>query len=116
MDAIFSRGNFYTAFLLGLRLGLRILEVFSVRYADIDWTTSTLKVHRQMNFEDGAICLGPVKTFTSVRHIDLTLTMIEHLFEKDNRQKETREANPDAYRNTEVVLDKDKYGNILERM
>lgn len=116
IEAVFKRGNCYTAFLLGFKLGLRISEVFSLRYSNIDWTTSTIKINRQMGFEDGAICLGPVKTFAAVRNLDLTLAMVEHLFEKDNQQKETREANPDAYRNTEVVLDKDKYGNILERI
>ena len=116
IEAVFKRGNCYTAFLLGFRLGLRISEVFSLRFSSVDWPNSTIKINRQMAFEDGAICLGPVKTFASVRQIDLTEAMIVHLYDKDNQQKETREANPDAYRNTEVVLHKDKYGNILERI
>ncbi|NMM62736.1 site-specific integrase [Clostridium sp. P21] len=116
IESVFRRGNCYTAFLLGFKLGLRISEVFGLRFSNIDWGNSTVKINRQMGFEDGAICLGPVKTFAAVRTIDLTLPMIEHLFEVDNKQKETREANPDAYRNTEVVLDKDKNGVLLERI
>lgn len=118
IEAVFKRGNCYTAFLLGFRLGLRISEVFGLRFSDVvDWgCNSTVRINRQMGFEDGAICLGPVKTFAAVRTIDLTDAMVEHLFYKDTEQKETREANPDAYRNTEVVLHKDKYGNILERI
>lgn len=116
MEAIFKRGNCYTAFLLGYKLGLRISEVFGLRWSNINWAESKVKINRQMSFEDGAICLGPVKTFASVRHIDLTLSMVEHLFEVDNLQTAARESNPDAYRNTEVVVHKDKYGNVLERI
>lgn len=116
MESIFQGGHCYTAFLIGFYLGLRISECFAVRYSDIDWVNKLIKIDRQMNFDDGVITIGPVKTVKSTRTIDIPDVLYDHLLEKDFKRLEVMKSNPDKYRATEVVLEVDEYGNVLGKI
>ena len=106
IDAIFKRGNCYTAFLLGYFCGLRISEVFGLLIDDIDVINKTITVNKQMLYQDSTFCLCPVKTLNSVRVIDVPDILNEHLKEKifyylANHSK-------DSYRDYDIVIDKTK--------
>lgn len=96
--------NLQTAFMFGYYCGLRVAEVFGLRWSDIDWNAGTIVIRSQMNFEDGCHCLGPVKTLAGNRKVELPTVLMEHLV-KQYRHYKQNEDSP-AYRNTECVLDK----------
>lgn len=114
IEAIFARGNCFTAFMLGFYLGVRISECFALRYSDIDWVESTITVRCQQGYEDEVFNLGPVKTLKSVRTIDIPEVLWQHLDEKYRQYMSVMESNPDAYRNTEVLLDRTQKGVVTK--
>lgn len=106
IEEVFKRGNCYTAFLIGFYLGVRISECFGLRFSDFNWQNHTMRIRCQMGYEDGCFHIGPVKTLTSVREIYIPDVLFAHLEEKELEQERTRNSNPDAWRATEVVLDR----------
>lgn len=109
LEEIFSvvKGtNLETAFMFGYYCGLRVGEVFGLFWSDIDWNREVIAVQRQMNYEDGCHCVGPVKTLAGYREVELPKVLLKHLLEKYRRQEHAKETL--SYRNTERVLDKTK--------
>lgn len=107
MEDIFKseEGNLLTAFYLGLYCGLRISEVFAVRWRSIDWSEGTILINRQMHYEDGMIKLCPVKTLKSVRKVFMPKVLQNYLFDLYAVQSEQKKTMGRAYRNTERVYD-----------
>ena len=98
-------GNLLTAFYLGLYAGLRISECFGLRWRDIDWDTRTMRISRQMHYNNGELRLCPVKTVTSDRTIilpDELYGMLEFQYSLEVAQRDKLGR---AYRNTEMVYD-----------
>jgi len=113
IEAIFKRGNCYTAFMLGFYLGLRISEVFATRYSDIiDWNNGVIRISCQQGCDEGIFHLAPVKTLKSVRTIDIPKVLLNHLDDKYSEYMEARDTA--AYRNTEVLLDKTQKGVVTK--
>ncbi len=109
-----KNSNLLTAFYLGLYCGLRISEVFAVRWRSIDWVEGTITVNRQMHYEDGMLKLCPVKTLTSVRKVYMPKVMQNHLYDLYTAQNEQKKAMGRAYRNIERVFDTMLDAEILE--
>ena len=107
MEELFKSedGNLLTAFYLGLYCGLRISEVFAVRWRSIDWVNSTITINRQMHYEGGMLKLCPVKTLTSVRTVYMPKVMHNYLYDLYTAQSEQKKTMGRAYRNTERVFD-----------
>ncbi|MBO4693972.1 MAG: site-specific integrase [Clostridia bacterium] len=107
MEDLFKseEGNLLTAFYLGLYCGLRISEVFAVRWRCIDWVKSTITINRQMHYEGGMLKLCPVKTLTSVRTVYMPKVMHNHLYDLYNKQGKQKKALGRGYKNTERVFD-----------
>ena len=61
---------------------------------------------------EGVFNLGPVKTLKSVRTIDIPEVLWQHLDAKYTDYNDVKET--DAYRNTEIVLDKTKKGVVTK--
>ena len=112
IEEVFKRGNCYTAFLIGFYLGVRISECFGLRFSDFNWQERTMRVHCQMGYDEGCYHIGPVKTLTSVREIHIPDVLFAHLEEVELEQERTRNSNPDAWRATEVVLDRTEKGVV----
>lgn len=104
LDSVFSRGNCYTAFLLGYYGGLRISEVFGIMISDCDVINKQLTVSKQLLYQDGSFCLCPVKTLKSDRVIDIPDILNNHL--KNKITEIMFNSRKDSYRNYEVVIDK----------
>ncbi len=109
-----ENGNLLTAFYLGLYCGLRISEVFAVRWRSIDWSKSTITINRQMHYEGGMLKLCSVKTLTSIRTVYMPKVMQNHLYDLYNKQNEQKKTLGRAYRNTERVFDTVRGEEILE--
>ncbi len=107
IEAVFMEGdgNLLAAFYLGLRAGLRISEVFALRWQNIDFTSHTITINRQLHYENNRWELHPVKTLTSVRKVLMPLSLenfLSHLKEAQAYEQDTRGI---GYRNTERIFD-----------
>lgn len=105
-----NHGNLYTAFLLGYYLGVRISECFGLMWTDIKWKSKTIKINKQMVYEDSVFCLKPVKTLTSVREIDIPDILYSYLAQKYRDYCRIRQTDSYKYKAVEIVLDKTKNG------
>lgn len=100
----FKDSDLYTVFLLGYMCGLRISEAFGVMWSDYNWDTRTLTVCRQLNYDEGILSIGPVKTLKSSREVLVNDFLHEHLKEKFRQQK--RHPAPSfKLKASEIVLD-----------
>lgn len=109
LDNIFKRGNLYTAFMLGYYLGVRISECFALCWSDIDWKKRKITINKQMNYEKKMFCLGPVKTYASVRIIDIPDILYKHLQKEYDYYLKNNDVL--SYRNNEIVMNKVEKNN-----
>lgn len=79
MDTRFKSTNLYTAFLLGANLGIRVGECFALRFSDINWEKETIRIDKQLQFQNKMWSLIYPKTQNAVRTIKLSKNLIEHL-------------------------------------
>ncbi len=100
-----ENGNLLLAFKLGLYAGLRISEVFGLRWQDIDWNARTMNITRQMHYIDGTIKLCPVKTLSARRTIIIPQELYDELEFQYSLQADRKAKLGNAYRNTERVYD-----------
>ena len=105
LDDVFAASNLYTAFLLGYYLGVRISECFALRWQNINWKDRTITINRQMGYDKDQklFYLGPVKTLTSVRVIDIPKPLQNHLYHVYKQQEVQQQKYGVGYRNNEIV-------------
>ncbi len=71
MEERLSTTNLIPAFKIGINLGLRVGECFALRFSDIDWEKKTVKINKQLHFQDKQWSFIPPKTVCSVRTIKM---------------------------------------------
>lgn len=69
LDDYFEGTNAETAYLLGRYCGLRINEAFGLKWENVDLENGTIKIDRQMQYQNSLIKLVPVKTINANRTI-----------------------------------------------
>lgn len=106
MNLVFQGTNFHISFILGYMLGVRISECFGLMWDDINWNEGTVKVRRQMLYEDGCFVLRPVKTLESDREIHMNDALQDYLFNYRKQQDANKVKWGHGYRATEKVLDR----------
>lgn len=79
MQERFKSTNLLTAFILGINLGVRVGECFALRFSDIDWNKETIKIDKQLQYQDKMWSLIYPKTANSVRTIKLNKNLVEYL-------------------------------------
>lgn len=79
MEERFKSTNLYTAFILGINLGVRVGECFALRFSDIDWDKETIRIDKQLQFQDKIWSLVYPKTANAVRTVKLNKNLVEHL-------------------------------------
>lgn len=67
LDEYFCGTNAETAYLIGKYCGLRINECYGLKWSDIDLEEGTIRIERQMQYQDGVIKLVPLKTRNAKR-------------------------------------------------
>lgn len=112
----FSSTNLITAFKIGRALGVRVAECFGLLWSDIDWDKRTIKVNKQLVFEDKIWTLRNTKTKASIREIDLQEDIYNYLKELKAIQEQQKAELGLAYRKTRVAIDKgrNKAKEIIE--
>lgn len=106
MAEVLKRGHFYIPFLLGYYCGLRISETFGLMIDDVDVIDNKITVNKQLLYQDGMWCLSEVKTLQAVRTIHIPQELSDILREHIFKYFETKTLLGDAYRDTEIVIDK----------
>ncbi len=79
LDGYFNGTNAQTAYMLGRYCGLRINECYGLKWGDIDLDNNTVRVERQMQYQDGLIKLVPLKTHNAKRTIYMSSRLKEYM-------------------------------------
>lgn len=105
LEERFSSTNLITAFKLGRALGIRCAECFGLRWSDIDWKKHTIRVNRQMVYEDKMWCLRNTKTVAAIREIDLQDDIYNYLKNLKATQDNQKQELGVAYKVNRVAID-----------
>lgn len=79
LDEYFKGTNAETAYLLGKHCGLRINECYGLKWSDIDFEHSTIRIEHQMQYIEGLIKLSPLKTRNARRTVYMSSKLAEYL-------------------------------------
>lgn len=91
MDKRFQSTNLYTAYQLGLYLGVRVSECYALRFSDIDWDKETIDVGAQLQFQNKVWSLVYPKTPNSIRTIKLNKKLVKYLKTLQIKQQKNKE-------------------------
>ena len=91
MNKRFQSTNLYTAYQLGLYLGVRVGECYALRFGDIDWNKSTINVGAQLQFQNKAWSLVYPKTPNSIRTIKINHKLLEYLKDLQIKYQQNKE-------------------------
>ncbi|MFR5848043.1 MAG: tyrosine-type recombinase/integrase [Faecalibacterium sp.] len=105
MDKRFQSTNLYTAYQLGLYLGVRVGECFALRFSDIDWDNKTIQVGCQLQFQDKVWSLVYPKTPNSLRSIKMNQKLIDYLKALQNKYAENKELFGAGWKGSNKVMD-----------
>ena len=105
LEQRFSSTNLITAFKLGRALGLRVAECFALKWDDINWEKHTVRINKQMVYEDNMWLLRNTKTKAAIREIDLQDDIYYYLKDLKAKQEQQKEKLGVAYHQTRVAID-----------
>lgn len=91
LDEYFCGTNAETAYLLGKYCGLRINECYGLKWSDIDLEEGTIKIERQMQYQEGVIKLVSLKTRNAKRTMYMAPPLKEYLKRIYLRKQECEE-------------------------
>lgn len=113
MDKRFQSTNLYTAYLLGLYLGVRVGECFALRFSDIDWNKRTIKVGAQLQFQNKVWSLVYPKTPNSIREVKMNQKLVDYLKSLQKKYSENKELFGGGWKGENKVMDRrpEFYGN-----
>ena len=106
MDKRFQSTNLYTAYQLGLYLGVRVGECFALRFSDIDWDNKTIQVGCQLQFQDKVWSLVYPKTPNSLRSIKMNQKLIDYLKALQNKYAKNKELFGAGWKGSNKVMDR----------
>lgn len=95
LDDYFDGTNAETAYLLGRYCGLRINECYGIKWDHVDLDNGTIRIDRQMQYQNGIIKLVPPKTLNGKRTLYIAKPLLLHLkrlkAEQERAESELRE-------------------------
>ena len=74
--------NIKISFYIALNTGLRESEVFGLRWEDVDFENKTIRVNKQLLFQDKKWCFCPLKTINAYRSVNITESFCNYLIRK----------------------------------
>ena len=102
----FATTNLLTAFKLGRALGVRCGECFGLLWDDVNWKNHTIKISKQLVYEDRMWTLRTPKTKSSIREIELQDSIYNYLKELRATQQQQKAELGVAYRGIRVAIDR----------
>lgn len=94
----FCNSHHLPAIMIGLYTGMRIGEIYGLRWSDIDLEAGTIDITRQMICEPTRYALDTPKTANSVRKIKIPAHLSRYLHELKDAQVSTKDITPDHKR------------------
>lgn len=91
---VFRDSHHLPAIMIGLYTGLRVAEIYGLRWGDIDLEAGTLEVTKQMVCEPTRYAIDSPKTENSVRKIKIPGTLVDYLSQLKNTQVLNKEHTP----------------------
>ena len=98
--------NVKCAYYIGLCTGVRVSECFALRWSDIDFEGKSVKINKQLRFQDKKWCFTPLKTKNSYRSIDVSDEFIRYLCELKEAQEASKRFYGSAYQQANIVWDR----------
>lgn len=95
--------NIKTSFYIALNTGLRESEVFGLRWEDIDFEKQTIRVNKQLLFQDKKWCFCPLKTINAYRSVNITESFCNYLRKLKTEQEKSKEIYGDGYKRNFVT-------------
>lgn len=92
-----------TAFMLAFKLGLRIGEIYGLRWLDIDLENNTIDITRQLQKQNKKWCFTTLKTPSSYRKIKFDNELKKYLLQVKNQQKVDSEFFGESYKSNKIV-------------
>lgn len=105
LDEYFCGTNAETAYLLGKYCGLRINECYGLKWSDIDLEEGTIKIERQMQYQEGVIKLVSLKTRNAKRTMYMAPPLKEYLKRIYLRKQECEEAFAAQRRQNQIFIE-----------
>ncbi len=106
IDAVHGT-QFYVPVLIAAATGMRRGEVLGLKWADVDFERTTLKVERSLQETKAGLTLKPPKTKRSRRSITLPTFLIEELKRHRQEQRKHRIAVAPVYQDNDLVCAKE---------
>lgn len=106
LDAMTTRlqgTNVIISYYIALNTGLRESEVFALQWQDIDLEKNTIKVCKQLLFQDRKWCFCPLKTVNSYRTVNITQQFANYLKSLKAQQDAERELYGDGWKRNYVT-------------
>ena len=88
MDEYFHNTNAETAYLLGKLCGLRVNECFGLKWSHVDFTSGSIFIDRQQQYQNGLVKLVPVKTRNGKRTVYMNHALQTHLEKRYSQEQE----------------------------
>ena len=106
LDNYFHGTNAETAYMLGSYCGLRINECYGLKWDHVNLDDGSIRIDRQMQYQEGLIKLVPVKTRNGVRSIFIPDVLVLYL--RELRQKiDSLENEAEREQNKTMIIDID---------
>lgn len=105
LDEYFCGTNAETAYMLGKYCGLRINECYGLKWSDIDLEEGTIKIERQMQYQEGVIKLVSLKTRNAKRTMYMAPPLKEYLKRIYLRKQECEEAFAAQRRQNQIFIE-----------
>lgn len=115
LDDYFCGTNAETAYLLGKYCGLRINECYGLKWSDIDIEKGTIRIERQMQYQEGVIKLVPLKTRNARRTMYMAPQLKEYFKRLSKRKQEWEIAFASARKQNQIFIEETD-GNIISSL
>jgi integrase len=106
LDEILKDSNIYICYMIGLHLGLRISECMGLMWSDVNWDKQTIKITKQLQYQDFCFCLVPPKTDAGNRTLYIPDKLFTYLKQYKEEQDKTKKLKGKGYKATERVLNR----------
>lgn len=105
LDEYFCGTNAETAYLLGKYCGLRINECYGLKWSDIDLEEGTIRIERQMQYQEGVNKLVSLNTRNAKRTMYMAPPLKEYLKRIYLRKQECEEAFAAQRRQNQIFIE-----------
>ena len=105
LDEYFKGTNAETAYMIGRYCGLRVNECYGLKWSDVDFEEGTIRVERQMQYQDGMIKLGSLKTRNAKRTIYMAPPLKKYLEQLYFQKEEWEEAYAEQREQNQIFLE-----------